>query len=155
ARGGLVSAAPLSGSTTRATFARLHVQEVGLATHGTVKWFSNEKGYGFISRPDGEDVFVHFSAIQMDGFRTLTDTLPGCSAGSSKAPAASRCFRLTGGDAGSRSIRGSTTGSGLPRFAWWGRTGRRSGSFPLRTRSGEPRSSISTWWRWRRRPTLT
>ncbi len=68
-----MSAAPLSGSTTRATFARLHVQEVGLATHGTVKWFSNEKGYGFISRPDGEDVFVHFSAIQMDGFRTLTE----------------------------------------------------------------------------------
>jgi CspA family cold shock protein len=44
-----------------------------LATQGTVKWFSNEKGYGFISRPDGDDVFVHFSAIQMDGFRTLTE----------------------------------------------------------------------------------
>jgi len=44
-----------------------------LATRGTVKWFSNEKGYGFISRPDGEDVFVHFSAIEMDGFRTLTE----------------------------------------------------------------------------------
>lgn len=48
-------------------------REVELATQGTVKWFSNEKGYGFISRPDGEDVFVHFSAIQMDGFRTLTE----------------------------------------------------------------------------------
>ncbi|HZD79961.1 MAG TPA: cold-shock protein [Actinomycetota bacterium] len=44
-----------------------------MATQGTVKWFSNEKGYGFISRPDGEDIFVHFSAIQMDGFKTLTE----------------------------------------------------------------------------------
>jgi CspA family cold shock protein len=44
-----------------------------LATRGTVKWFSNEKGYGFISRADGEDIFVHFSAIQMDGFKTLTE----------------------------------------------------------------------------------
>jgi CspA family cold shock protein len=38
---------------------------------GTVKWFSNEKGYGFIARPDGEDLFVHFSAIEGDGYRTL------------------------------------------------------------------------------------
>ena len=40
-------------------------------SQGTVKWFSNEKGYGFIARPDGDDVFVHFSAIEGDGYRTL------------------------------------------------------------------------------------
>ena len=40
---------------------------------GTVKWFSNEKGYGFIEREQGEDVFVHFSAIGMDGYKTLTE----------------------------------------------------------------------------------
>ena len=40
---------------------------------GTVKWFSNEKGYGFIEREGGDDVFVHFSAIQMDGYKLLED----------------------------------------------------------------------------------
>ena len=40
---------------------------------GTVKWFSNEKGYGFIEREQGEDVFVHFSAIAMDGYKSLTE----------------------------------------------------------------------------------
>jgi CspA family cold shock protein len=44
----------------------------GLA-EGTVKWFSNEKGYGFIEREGGDDVFVHFSAITMDGYKSLTE----------------------------------------------------------------------------------
>ena len=40
---------------------------------GTVKWFNSAKGYGFIGRDSGEDVFVHFSAIQGDGYRSLQE----------------------------------------------------------------------------------
>lgn len=44
-----------------------------MSTQGAVKWFDPKKGYGFISGPEGQDVFVHYSQIQGDGFRSLKD----------------------------------------------------------------------------------
>ena len=40
---------------------------------GRVKWFNNDKGYGFIDYPEGEDIFVHYSAIKQDGYKTLSE----------------------------------------------------------------------------------
>jgi CspA family cold shock protein len=48
-------------------------REEQVVAQGTVKWFSNEKGYGFIEREEGDDVFVHFSSISMDGYRSLRE----------------------------------------------------------------------------------
>ena len=47
--------------------------EVLSTSKGTVKWFNNQEGYGFITAEDGKDVFVHFSGLNMEGFKTLEE----------------------------------------------------------------------------------
>jgi len=46
---------------------------VSILATGTVKWFSDSKGYGFIEQEEGDDVFVHFSALEGDGFKSLSE----------------------------------------------------------------------------------
>ncbi len=49
------------------------MSEIGSKEVGKVKWFNNKKGFGFIERANGSDVFVHYSAIQTEGYRTLKE----------------------------------------------------------------------------------
>ena len=61
----------MGGSVGRAGRTSVDPSGGEVLAQGTVKWFSNEKGYGFIEREDGDDLFVHFSEIAMDGYKTL------------------------------------------------------------------------------------
>ena len=58
---------------TEEPFLAISRKEFFVREKGTVKWFNGAKGYGFIQRSTGEDVFVHFSAIQENGYRTLNE----------------------------------------------------------------------------------
>jgi cold shock protein len=64
-----------TNSTLRSAVHPINKEQVQME-QGTVKWFNDAKGFGFLSRPNGEDVFVHFSAIQSNGFRSLQEGQP-------------------------------------------------------------------------------
>ncbi len=73
-------------------------EEFALRHRGRVKWFNPEKGYGFIERPGERDVFVHWSAIQMEGYKTLEegDEVEFDLVDSERGPQAANVVRLSG-----------------------------------------------------------
>ena len=83
---GILHISPPFGSGERTTWYRLSIRKDCLIDifeerrrtliKGTVKWFNAAKGYGFITGEDGVDVFCHFSALQMDGYKTLVEGQP-------------------------------------------------------------------------------
>ena len=83
-------------------------------TTGTVKWFSNEKGYGFIEREEGDDVFVHHSAIQGSGFKSLDEgeTVEFEVIQGDKGPKAQNVVRSGGSSGGGGDAGRGSAGSG-------------------------------------------
>ena len=63
----------MSGVANRSVIYEFNFHQEGSAVQGTVKWFNNSKGYGFIGCDGGADIFVHYSAIIGDGYRTLQE----------------------------------------------------------------------------------
>ena len=65
----------ISCSSTESEFTKMTEKELkgGYVVRGTVKWFDNEKGYGFIEVPNMADIFVHYSVIQCEGYKTLSE----------------------------------------------------------------------------------
>jgi CspA family cold shock protein len=118
---------PVGGRFTRFKTAYLQIEDQTVPVKGTVKWFNNDKGFGFITPEDGgKDLFVHHSAIQGGGFKSLDegesvefDVVQG-----QKGPAAENVTRLGGGrpggggggggggDRGDRGDRGGRGGGG-------------------------------------------
>jgi CspA family cold shock protein len=64
---------PVIAHSSITFFFQLLIRRLAVKEKGIVKWFNGAKGYGFIQRSTGEDVFVHFSAIQADGYRSLNE----------------------------------------------------------------------------------